>query len=233
MQNVFQRLSASAVFAVVCAAGMSAHGASVTYEFGAIVQTVEGTSQSQIDLLATYGIVAGATVTGSYIIDTSAPGSPGGPLGTRYGNAVTRFEIRMGSFVAILGEGGDPSGSNFLDVDDNGNRGDLWQVSAFIDTGLPGFGTSIWELTLGDETGNALDSVASDQTLPGLDVFGPFISGNPIGTGVDGVFVLPGGIGVVESAFDFHRRVVPLPAAGWLMFCALGALGLRARRRKR
>lgn len=219
---------------VVCfgLASLSTQAALVTYEFGATVQTigsVSGDQQDHLDFLAGFDASVGISVLGSYTVDTSVDRSSLSG-GTRYTGAITRFDINIGGLRFLFGEGGDPSASNWITVDNNGDNGDLWQALTFIDIGLPGFGSSIFELTLVDQSGLALDSVDIDQELPGLDAFDPFTPNQLFDTSVNGILLLPTGIADVDMSLDFHRVVVPIPAAGVLMLGALASLGTVRRR---
>ncbi len=230
--QLLPRLAIAAILAMFAAVPASATTV-YRYAFSATVRdiaTPQGVpSDASLALLATHGIVVGATMSGEFAFDTSVPDTDPDRERGQYFFAVTDGYVDVGSF----------HGSYKRDVTDSiiiaNNSGPPFYdafsgLLAYRDNASDMSGT-FGLLQLRDSTQVALTSDANPAAdLPPLEAWDAYQPLDANGT----VFYFSASLATGEAVaiygeIDLLRHPVPLPAGAWLLASALGALRLRWR----
>lgn len=173
------------------------------------------------------GIEGDQVMTATFLFDTSTPGEFADTDSVQYQASLIEGTVVFGDSVYIART---PLGSNNLVIRNTGSSSsDLFGFQAEIES--ESGDTGLFALELFDDSGQVFDTTdfpltsfdlsdfnASDTDIVRASVFQLF--------GVDGVDQpLPG-----YEMTSVTYAVVPIPAAGWLLFSTLAGLGLLRRR---
>lgn len=102
------------------------------------------------------------------------------------------------------------------------------RVNAAVFDGAGAF-AGVFLNSLGADPSTLIEFVTEDDIVF-FDVAGVLGPGSYSLTAVASAFAIDNGLGEAGFLLDLNLTAVPLPAAGWLLFGALGGLGLRRRR---
>jgi len=164
-------------------------------------------------------------ITGYYLLDTETElTSDTGTLAS-YARPIIEGHITVGTTVYEV------NAAPFLGRLQIRNRpgDDLFSLQSTV-TLDAGFSATL-DLSLYDTSGTIFDSTAFPEFGFDLADFDPSIAGSLATTGF-GTVALPGGVDVAyHELTNVTYRVVPVPAAAWLLLSALGLLGIRFGRR--
>lgn len=218
-----QILRAIAIQMVFWAAPTQA--ALIQYSYTGVVTSVQneaGDAQSNLAFVAQYGVIEGALLSGSFLLDTStADIRPDLENFGDYRFPTVEASIQIGTLVAAIP--GSSYGSDRITIANNAT--DRWLYRHFIVPIAPGFGTAIFDILLRDSSGTAFASDALG-VLPPLTSFDPYDPSDVAATGFLGVYNVPDGLVSVRAEFDSFVRVVPVPQAFLLLFSACSGLML-------
>ena len=134
-----------------------------------------------------------------------------------FGRSITGGEVYRGPIAALDGQYffGDFGSGGIYSLD-------FVPDALSLDAILPDDSLTVWDIEI-----DGVATPAGQSPITGLSSFGLDADG---GLYVTGLFGARAGVFAVTSAGDFG--VVPLPASGWLLLGGIGALALRAQRRK-
>ncbi len=200
------------------------HTELVSYEFTGTVQFVQSGSDDALAVLSDQNITPGASVYGSYTLDTDTPG-----FGGQYNQAAPEVTFVVGDLVAEI-----PApvfGSTLVTVRTPTVGAHLFDLYAAI-VPLGGlFSTVDYSLMLVDSSGTAFSEGGIPNPLPDLDAFDPY-TGNIQSTRFGVVIDTEFGLATAIASIDTHAQVVPIPGAVVLLTSGLVGLTLLSRRRK-
>lgn len=212
---------------VVLLAGSAASAATLTLDYIAEVTDIDG-SAAAVQFLSDAGVMLGADARGTVsLIDGVSDDVPGDASLGVYVGAVTGFTLRLAGVDSSFD-------GSFNDVYVSDDSADAILATGAVSYGQGGLGSGLAGLQLRDSTGSLLgsDALPFEDSVYSLLNFDGYVPLDPEGTALLlGLTIGNELVTVYAEIKVLDAKVVPLPAAVWMLGAALLSLAGLTRRR--